>query len=401
MEGHSKKVSKNGTTKKKSSRKLTSSTSGSSEKKASSKKKSVAGKKKTLKKTKSPKAIDSSDDDDDVFQMVAAAADTNSAPTPTPSLPLHELQDPDEMLKSLQKDMKTLKLEAKSLFDEMEDAKRGNDQASKEILEVKRAAQLEKLKGNELVRVDHLLRLGFDAQVMKEHLVAANKELRQEVNKKQKDVNNIGANVQKMVAANKESEKAVTAAHGAYGPLVVQNQTLQAKLDQADVELYAIETKGKSCFHPFRGRLIFAFNLTVFMSEPKVTHRRNMKAVEIMSKDKFKDTIKEIVRKLQIRCRDHELLKDVLRKAGKKLDKDLSLSPVERARLTPKKETPAKNKPAISPAKVSKLRDTQQNSYDSERTSGEESAHDSESISISSSNSSSILSSVEVSSVES
>ncbi|KAL3930264.1 MAG: hypothetical protein SGARI_004533, partial [Bacillariaceae sp.] len=147
------------------------------------------------------------------------------------------------MLKSIQKEMKSLKLEAKRLFDEMEDAKKGNDEASKELLEVKRKAQLDKFKGNELAKIDHLLRLGFDAQIMKEHLEATNKELRKEANKKQKDVNNLGANVQKMVAANNESEKAVSAAHSAIGPLVVKQQTLQAKLEQAEVELYAIETK--------------------------------------------------------------------------------------------------------------------------------------------------------------
>ena len=380
MDGSLKKTSKNGGTKKKKSSMRLASTS-SSEKKASSKKKSVTKglKKKSVKKSKIGKTIDSSDDDDDIFQMVALAATTNSSPTPTPSIPLHELPDPDEMLKSLQKEMKTLKLETKRLFDEMEEAKKGNDEASKEIMEVKRKSQLEKLKGNELVKVNHLLRLGFDAQIMKEHLEATNKELRQKVNKKQKDVNNIGANVQKMVAANKESEKAVSAAHGAIGPLVVKQQTLQAKLEQAEVELYAIETK--------------------------VEHRRNMKSVEITSKDKFKDTIKEIVRKLQIRCRDQELLNDVLRKAGKRLDKDLSLSPGERARFTPKKGMPAKKTSPISPTKVADLRTERDESDDSSGSSQEmskgESGDESDSVSVSSSYSSSGLSSVEVSSVES
>ena len=111
-----------------------------------------------------------------------------------------------------------------------------------------------------------------------------------------------------------------------------------------------------------------------------------MKSVEITSKDKFKDTIKEIVRKLQIRCRDHELLNDVLRKAGKKLEADLSLSPVERAKLNPRKGAESKK------SQVEKL--------DSHNGIGQTSIDDSESISVSSSDSSSGVSSVEVSSVD-
>jgi hypothetical protein len=333
------------------------------------------GRKKAV--AKKSKTIGSSDVDADVFRYKSNVSE-NTKPTPNPSGQIHDLPDPDEMLASLTKGMRPLKLEAKRLFDELENIKKGNDQAAKEILEVKRKVQLEKLKGNELIKVDHLLRLGFDEVVLKEHLEATNKDFREEIKRKQKDVNNLGTNVQKMLAMNKECEKAVTAAHGAYGPLVVKQQTLQAKLEQAEVELYAIQTK--------------------------VEHRRNMKSVEIASKDKFKTTMKDIVRKLQIRCRDQELLHDVLRKAGKSLETDLSLSPVERAALKRKKDSEttfvASPKTFSTPHGIQGEEDSDDSSDNDASTEPEQDGNDSESISVSSSDSSD-GSSVEVSSVES
>mmetsp|Transcript_6942 Transcript_6942/g.10992 ORF Transcript_6942/g.10992 Transcript_6942/m.10992 type:complete len:339 (+) Transcript_6942:146-1162(+) len=268
------------------------------EKSVSSSKIGDEAKKKSVKKTKTPKV-----DDDTAADRYAMAADamtmTTTAPQVSPSTPLHELPDPDEMMNALNKDIKSLKLEARRLFDEMEAAKQGSEESKEELMKIKREAQLEKLKGNELVKIDHLLRMGFDEEVMKEHLEELNKGLRNEYKEKQKDKKNIESNITKMVSANKESEKAVSAAFGATGPLIAKQQVLQAKLEQAEVELYAIETK--------------------------VNHRRNMKSVEIASKDKFKSTLKDVVRKIQIRCRDQELLADVLVKAGKSLETDLGL----------------------------------------------------------------------------
>lgn len=361
--------SKNGTVTKKKSKSIASKLT---KKKSSKSKNSSDGiVKKSARRSKAAKMVDNSDDDDDVLQFLSGGAN-NNIQTPNPSVPLQDLPDPKEMLNSLTKGMRELKLEAKRLFDEMEEIKKGNDEAAKEILEVKRKAQLEKLKGNELIKVDHLLRLGFDETVMKEHLEASNKDLRHEMKRKQKDVNNLGSNVQKMLTMNKESEKAVTSAHGAYGPLVVKQQTLQAKLAQAEVELYALQTK--------------------------VDHRRNMKSVEIASKDKFKSTMKEIVRKLQIRCRDQELLHDVLRKAGKSLETDLSLSPVERAELNGRNGS--KRSVFSSPSKISVTRNFQSEDSGDSDSDSEESDNDSESVSVSSSSSSN-ESSVEVSSVDS
>lgn len=375
--------SKNGSTIKK---KTKSSTSTKPTKQKSAKLKGKSGDdnsaihKKTTKKGKRKiaKVVESSDDNGDVLQYTSTVNYSNN-PTPNPSGSIHDLPEPEEMLAALSRGMRPLKLEAKRLFDELEDLKNGNDQAAQDILEVKRKAQLEKLEGNELVKVDHLLRLGFDETVMKEHLEAKNKELRQEVKRKQKDVNNLGSNVQKMTTMNKESEKAVTAAHGAYGPLVVQQQTLQAKLEQAEVECYALQTK--------------------------VEHRRNMKSVEIASKDRFKGTMKEIVRKLQIRCRDQELLHDVLRKAGKSLRTDLSLSPVERSALngmngSKKKANASPRASSGSTKRVQNDDDSSRSNERGSRSSSIETDDASESVSVSSSSSSSV-SSVDVSSVES
>ena len=198
------------------------------------------------------------------------------------------------MLLEMNQEIKSLKQEAKRLFDEMEMGKVGSQQEQQELLAIKREAQIEKLKGNELIKVEQLIMMGFDETVMKEHFENLNKTLREEARTKQKDVRNLENNIDKMIQMNKECEKAVTAAHGAYGPLIAKQQVLQAKLEQAEVELYALETK--------------------------VEHRRNMKSVELASKSKFKDAIKDIVRKFKIRCRDHDLLREVLVKAGKSLD---------------------------------------------------------------------------------
>ncbi|KAG7349325.1 hypothetical protein IV203_011922 [Nitzschia inconspicua] len=365
--------STNSTKKKKKSKSMSSKPTNIKSSKINVEKKSNSTnhKKKIKKKSRRTTTVDSSDDDDDALQYASCEVSNRNNPTPNPSGPIQDLPDPNDMLAALGRGIKPLKLEAKRLFDEMEEIKKGHDQAAKDILDVKRRTQLEKLKGNELIKVDHLLRLGFDETVMKEHLVATNKKLREEIKKKQKDVNNLGSNVQKMITMNKESEKAVSAAHGAYGPLVVKQQTLQAKVEQAEVELYAIQTK--------------------------VDHRRNMKSVEIASKDKFKITMKEIVRKLQIRCRDQELLHDVLRKAGKSLETDLSLSPVER--VAPKEEKVEKFSTKSSEFVPNGSVDSSEGS-DSDASTEIEEENDSESISVSSS-SVSTVSSVDVSSVES
>jgi hypothetical protein len=216
-----------------------------------------------------------------------------------PSMPLHELPDPEKLLATTTKEIKALKIEAKKLFDEMETGKKGTEEEQQELLAIKREAQLEKLRGNELIKVEQLVTMGFDETVIREYLEDLNKQIRDEARAKQKDIRNLENNIDKMIQMNKEAEKAVTAAHGAYGPLIAKQQVLQAKLEQAEVELYALETK--------------------------VEHRRNMKSVELASKSKFKDAIKDIVRKFKIRCQDHDLLREVLVKAGRSLETDMDM----------------------------------------------------------------------------
>ena len=168
----------------------------------------------------------------------------------------------------------------------------------KQLLEVKRKAQLEKLKGNELVKIEQLLQMGFDENVLKYYFVSVNEEMNRRYMIKAKDIKNLESNIAKMVSANKESEKAVIAAHGAVGPLITRQQMLQMKLEQAELELYTMETKAE--------------------------HRRNMKEVEIASTDKFKTTLKHILHKLQQRSKDQHLLQDVLKKASKTFQVDVA-----------------------------------------------------------------------------
>jgi hypothetical protein len=292
---------------KKSSKKKKSSSSSSKTAKSSSSSSSPSKQVKTKKSKSTTSKKEKHNNNNHHHHSGTTSSDDNSAflyddtPIPEikdyPSLPVHELPDPDLMLLEMNKEIKALKQEAKRLFDEMETGKSGSKEEQEELLAIKREAQLEKLKGNELIKVEQLIMMGFDETVMREHLEGLNKALRDEARAKQKDVRNLENNVDKMIQMNKECERAVTAAHGAYGPLIAKQQVLQAKLEQAEVELYALETK--------------------------VEHRRNMKSVELASKSKFKGTIKDIVRKFKIRCRDQDLLREVLVKAGRSLETDL------------------------------------------------------------------------------
>lgn len=297
------------TTKKKKPKKIgdeigsTTSSSGVSKKiKASSKKKAKDGGNRI--RSKSSRSLQNGngdkgrqEDDDDQDEVPTRRKQRQQQYQP---LQLHELPDADELVASVTKDLRSLKLECKRLFEELERDKRETDAVMEEALKIKRKSQIEKLRGNELIKVDHLLRMGFDADIIRDHLKAENKLLEKECRTRQLDIKNLESNISKMTAMNKECEKAVTAAHGAFGPFVVRQQALQAKLQQAELELYSMETK--------------------------VKHKRNMKSVEFTSKDKFKHAMKEIVKEVQGRCEDGKLTRDVLKVAGQTMSTDLGIA---------------------------------------------------------------------------
>jgi hypothetical protein len=212
----------------------------------------------------------------------------------------YKLPDPEEMIEQINKEMKQLKLEAKKLFDEMEGSQRELEKAIKEATQERKKAQKRKIKGNELMKLEHLAHLGFDEDVIQDHIEKENKKLEKALKGKQKDVKNVEGNIEKMISMNRQAEMACTAAQGAYNQLIVTHSKLQTSLENAELALYAAESR--------------------------VKHKRNMRSVEITSKDGFKKGLKVIVKEVKNRCDDDTIVRKVLTIAGKCLSSDIGMA---------------------------------------------------------------------------
>jgi hypothetical protein len=206
---------------------------------------------------------------------------------------------PEEIIEEIIEDMKSLKVEAKKEYKVMMAAEEDLQKAIKDAIAKKREDQLEKLKGNELLPMEHLYRLGFTNEVMTEHFKKENEKMETNVKKMQKETQNDQANIKKMLALNGESEKAVTAALFAGNQLRVSQQRLKVRLEQAEMGLYA--------------------------EESNVEHKRGMRGVEITKKSDFKKTLEAVVRLVMQRCEDKKLVAKVLKVAGKCLSQDAGL----------------------------------------------------------------------------
>jgi hypothetical protein len=206
---------------------------------------------------------------------------------------------PEEIIKKIEKDMKSLKVEVKKEFKVMESAGEDLKQAIKDAKAKNREDQLEKLKGNELIKIAHLHRLGFTNEVIIEHLKKENENMRKNEKIQEVEFQNDKANIQKMVQLNGESKKAVTAALFAGNQLRVSQERLKARLEQAEMGLYA--------------------------EESLVEHKRGMRGAEIAKKSDFKKTLEAVVRLVMQRCKDKKLLAKVLKVAGKCLSHDAGL----------------------------------------------------------------------------
>lgn len=205
-----------------------------------------------------------------------------------------------DILKQLTHQTKELKTEVKELFTELKLGEEELRTVEVETQEVRKAAQQERIKGNELMKLPHLQSMGFDDDFIQDHLEQESNKLQKNLKAKQTDRKNIETNIQKMELMNKQSAAAVSAAQTVYNNSVVENSKLQALLDTAELKLYAAESK--------------------------VKHMSNMKSVELTNKDAFKRSLKGIVREVQTRCDDEKLVRDVLRIASKCLAADLSTS---------------------------------------------------------------------------
>ena len=205
------------------------------------------------------------------------------------------------MMKKIDDETKTLNIEAKRLFREMEEAEAELAKAVEEAKGIRKKQQMKQLKGNELIKLDHLLRLGYDEKTVKDHLEKSVKQLKKETTKAEKEVTNTEQNIDKMISMNKEAEKAVTSAQQASTTIMVNRRKQQALLDNVEVELYA--------------------------EESRVKHFQSVNGVEITKDNNSKQAIKHIIKLLITQSsydtHDKKLIKDV-RKVAEKAGIDLS-----------------------------------------------------------------------------
>jgi hypothetical protein len=214
--------------------------------------------------------------------------------------PNYELPDPEEMMEKLNHEVKELKVETKRLFAELVKGQEELETTKVEAKEMMKKVQSEKLKGNELIKIGHLTRLGFDEDIIKAHIERENKTLEKDMKKKKKDVDNVKANIEKMIEMNQQCEKACTGAQGAYNQMVVNHQKLKTLLDEVELGLYAQESQN--------------------------THKKTMKSVEITNKGTFKKAMQAIIRIIKDRSHDEKLVREVLKIAGRVMSADLRIT---------------------------------------------------------------------------
>jgi hypothetical protein len=251
---------------------------------------SPAGKKKTT--CDNRKSRNNSDEDSNTTSTSKQQQQSSSSSSQSSH---DEIQNPHEteimtIIDDDDEDIEGLKAETKRLLDELEQAKKGSSSSGKkdavDLLELenenrRKNQQMEKLKGNELLKVDHLLRLGFDEQIIREYMVEQNKELRKILKKRQIDVENMDKNIAMMKSTNKESEIAVIEARAVLNSLGMKQQMQQSLLQQAETDLYTIETK--------------------------YSYKQNTIFIEEANKEIFVQATKNIIQEIQNRCSEKDI----------------------------------------------------------------------------------------------
>lgn len=212
----------------------------------------------------------------------------------------YEASRADTLLEVLKSEIKPLKLEAKSLHTEIKEEEKSLEKELDTSQTGHSASKVEKLKGNELLKLSHLVHMGFAEETIKRHLEQENRRLEELSKNKQQDRRNLESNISKMIAMNEQSEKAVGAAQEQYNRIRDDNSKLKAQLEDAELKLYSIESK--------------------------VKHSRNIKTVDITNKQSLRNEIKEIANEIKTRCEDKAVVQKVLRVAGKCLAADMELS---------------------------------------------------------------------------
>ena len=94
--------------------------------------------------------------------------------------------------------------------------------------------EIKELKGDDLIEFDpdHLLRLGYDEQIVRAFMENQNEELRRSLKKKQIDVENLNEEIPKLKKMNEEYEKEVI-------------ETCADQIPQADIERYSFDARAK------------------------------------------------------------------------------------------------------------------------------------------------------------
>lgn len=209
----------------------------------------------------------------------------------------------ETVLKALKKEIKAMKLEAKALQNAIEDEQKALATKKAEIEKQQQSSQKKNLRGHELVKLSQLRQLGYKDEVIMKHLQQENQVLSRLFKEKQQDRKNLAANIQKMKDMNQQSERAISVAEIQLKKVLEENTKEKALLDEAELKLYAAENK--------------------------VKHRRGMnKTVAITNKEPLRNSIKDIVNEVKTRCKDKEVVKMVLKVAGKCLAYDMDTSGV-------------------------------------------------------------------------
>jgi chromosome segregation ATPase len=201
------------------------------------------------------------------------------------------------VLDRVKKDIKSLKIEAKTIHTRVQEEKTEleKEKAAFEQSNSK-ASQMEAIKGKELFKLARLKHMGFTEDVIKEHLEKENKTLQRISVEKRKERTNLQKNIEHMKNMNEQSEKAVITAEADVRDKITRAKKLKDELDEAELKVYALENK--------------------------VKHSRRTKGIDIMSKDPLRDGIKDIVDEVTERSTDRNLVTKVLKVAGRCLAVD-------------------------------------------------------------------------------
>ena len=214
------------------------------------------------------------------------------------SVKTNSVFDPSVLLEHVKKDIKTLKLEAKGMHTQVQEEKIALEKEKVEFAKTNsRESQMEAIKGKESVKLSRLKRMGFEEDVIKEHLEKENKKLQTMTLEKRKERYNLDQNIAKMKNMNEQSERAVTTAELDVKEKITKANKLKDELEEAELKVYALENKVKLS--------------------------RDTKGVDIMTKSSLRDGIKDVVDEIRARSNDTNVVTRVLKVAGRCLAVDM------------------------------------------------------------------------------